>query len=227
MPPSQLNTDTSYEMSSIIFKILPYTVLIVIYLYIYMNKNNAMLYIEYIILIILNFFTIVFLYKDMFSIENVNKTVFQNQESYAKGDEMNIYSTLFIIIIFTTLLLNIATIGIIISVLNTGRTTIKSSDNYEIAPKYKELLFTIKQSFFTYLPYILFFALFVAYSHTNGITKIIIQNIVGLILSIIVIGFSVYLCILSVRLLKGRKFRGMTNGKTFSSGIYKIIPKYA
>lgn len=193
------------DLGSIIPIILRYLVIILLYFFIFLNKNVSMMYVEYIILCVINFVSVFLFYKDMFSIKNIQVSVFANGQSTSPGNEMNFFTKIFIMIIFLTLLLNVATSGIIIAVFEYGRKRIKNSDNYVLDPKNTELLMNIKKSLQFYAIFISVFALFVAYSHTNGVIKIVIQNIVGIIFSVFTIASSVYACILSVTFLENKK----------------------
>uniref|UniRef100_A0A6C0DYR9 Uncharacterized protein n=1 Tax=viral metagenome TaxID=1070528 RepID=A0A6C0DYR9_9ZZZZ len=206
-PKSVTMTSASNDMSSLIPFIFRYLVIIVIYLFIFSNKNISMMYIEYIIIGVLNFVTILFFYKDMFSIQNIQKSVFKNGQSDKPGDEMNILTIVFIAVIFLTLLLNVATTAIIFAVLEYGRQTVKNTDNHILTPKNAETLMNIKECLKFYVIFIAFFALFVGYSHTKGRTKILIQNIVGVTFSIFTVVSSVYACILSVSFLDNKKYK--------------------
>lgn len=174
-----------------------YAVLLVLYmicfLYIY---NNSTQFILFIVIFILNFFTILFLYKDFLSIPELSDSLFG--ESEVMG---NTFTKLFTFAIVITLTLNIATFGMILAVFDYGKKSTNDYLSYTMTPQNMKLLTEFKGWYYWYMIYVGFFAFFVAYSHTTGKLKIMLQNVVGTILSIAIIVISSYECSLAVKFL--------------------------
>jgi hypothetical protein len=193
------------SMENILPTIIRYFVVIILYIFVFGNKNTAMMFIEYIVLFILNFFTLAFLFKDMYSVDKIVANVFDKRGGTDLGTP--IYTKMFVFVIFITLLLNIATFGIIFAVLSYGRNSIKDDKNYVMNPDNIDLLLRIKECFFYYVPIVSIFSLFFIYSHiTDTAIKSIIENMVGIICSVFLLASSIYACVLSVKFLENKTY---------------------
>jgi hypothetical protein len=177
--------------------IFRYAVLFTLYMmcffYIY---NNSTQFILFIVIFILNFFTILFLYKDFLSIPELSDSLFG--ESEVMG---NTFTKLFTFAIVITLTLNIATFGMILAVFDYGKKSTNDYLSYTMTPQNVKLLTEFKEWYYRYMIYLGFLAFFVAYSHTTGKLKIMLQNIIGTMLSIAIIVISSYECYLAVKFL--------------------------
>jgi len=114
------------------------------------------------------------------------------------------FTKLFIFAIIITLTLNIATLGIILSVFDYGKQSTNNYLSHTMTPQNMELLNKFKILYMWYMIFMGFFAFIVIYSHTTGKLKIILQNFIGIILSCSIIILASYMCSLSVKFLGNR-----------------------
>jgi hypothetical protein len=186
--------------------IFRYAILCFLYAVIFINFYNVSTqFIFTIILFILNFFTIVFLFKDIFSIEQISKNLFSQ---YLPTDvEYNPITKLFIFAIGITLLLNIASLAIVISVFDYGKKSTNMLASYTMTRKNTETMGYIITMFKRYVYAVFVFAFLVVYTGVSAPVQRMMYNIAGTGLSIALVGLSTYLCIYSVDFLNVRTYR--------------------
>ena len=174
--------------------VLRYAVLAILYiicfLYLYSNSTQFILFI---VLFILNFFTIVFLYADFLSFPSIF------------GE--NIFTQLSVFSIFITLILNIATFGMILAVFDYGKKSTNDYGTYTMTPQNMQLIADFKGWYYWYMAYMGFFAFFVIYSHADGRLRLMLQNMIGVILSLAVISIGSYQCYLAVEFVRNRIYK--------------------
>lgn len=161
--------------------------------------NNSTQFILFIVVFILNFFTIVFLYKDFLSLPILTESLF--------GENANNFTKFFVFSIFVTLILNISTFSIILSVFDYGKRTTNDYLTYTMTPNNVQLLTDFKKAYYWYMIFTSFFVFVVIFSHASENLKIVLQNMIGFILSFAIITISSYQCYLSVEFLKNRKYK--------------------
>lgn len=185
--------------------IFRYVILAMLYviclLYIYSHSTQFILFI---VIFILNFFTIVFLYKDFLSIDGLEQSIMSSTENNIPG---SMFTKIFVFAILITLILNIATFGIILAVFDYGKKSTNDYLSYTMTPQNDILLNEFKWWYYVYLMFMGFFAFFVIFSHTTGKLKILLQNMIGVAMTIIIIYSACYLCLLSVRFLDNLKHK--------------------
>jgi hypothetical protein len=113
----------------------------------------------------------------------------------------SMFTKMFVFAILITLTLNIATFGMILAVFDYGKQSTNDYLSHTMTPQNMQLLTEFKGWYYWYMVYIGFFAFFIIYSHTTGRLKLMLQNMVGVILSIAVICIASYECSLSVKFL--------------------------
>lgn len=161
--------------------------------------NNSTQFILFIVVFILNFFSIVFLYKDFFSLPILTESLF--------GENSNNFTKFFVFSIFITLILNIATFSIILSVFDYGKKTTNDYLTYTMTPNNVQLLTDFKKYYYWYMISISFFVFVIVFAHASPVLKVVLQNMIGFILSFVIIGISSYQCYLSVEFLKNRRYK--------------------
>jgi hypothetical protein len=189
--------EDNIKMEQFLPGIFRYAVLLILYivcfLYLYHNSTQFILFI---VIFILNFFTIVFLYTDFIAIPDLANNLFGDSDTMGSG-----FTKMFTFAILITLTLNIITFGMILSVFDYGKKSTIDYLSYTMTPQNTQLLTEFKGWYYWYMIYLGFLAFFVAYSHTTGKLKIMLQNLLGSILSIVIIVISSYQCSLAVKFL--------------------------
>lgn len=183
-----------------------YVILIVFYFYVfYFFRENSMRYILFIIIFILNFFTIVFLYRDLIGTGLVSN-ILTPSFSFNIQRESGVFVKLFIFILFATLLLQLCSLSIILAVFDYGKeltnnfyTSTMTDSNKEIMDKYIDLLkwYFIMIGMFVYA---------IAVSYSSDSIKNILVNVGLFIPSGVILGCSIYGIILAVQFLDNKKY---------------------
>ena len=197
MAEKEMELEDNIQMGEFLPGVFRYIVLAVLYVisFLYIRKNSTQ-FIIFIVVFILNFFTIVFLLRDFLSIPDLSHSLL--------GDSMKIgsaFTKLFVFVIISTLVLNIATFGIILAVFDYGKKSTNNYLSYTMTPQNMELMNNFKASYFGYMVFIGFFAFFMIYSHTTGKLKIVLQNFIGIIFTFLIIAIASYNCYLAVKFL--------------------------
>lgn len=203
--PQGCDEQENISIDNFIIRFVPYLILAILYGLSYLYFNSSTQFIMFIIIFILNFFTILFFYKDFLSIQNLSKSIFGEDFGLDVGNEKSIFTKVFIFAIFITLILNIATFGIILAVFDYGKRSTNDYLSYKLTDPNMALITNIKENFKIYFITLFSFACFVIYSHTNCRLKLLLQNIIGLFLSIFIIVLSIKSCISSVEFLNIKK----------------------
>ena len=184
-----------------------YVIILVIYFYVfYFFKENTMRFILFIVVFILNFFTIIFLYRDLIA-TNLISNIFHPSLSLSIQKDNSVFVKIFVFSIFSTLLLQVCSISIMLVVFDYGKdltnnfyTSTMTDSNTEIVNKY---IYWLKWYFII----IGIFAYVMAMSYTkNARIKNILINTGLLLPSGFVIGSATYGTILAVEFLKNKKY---------------------
>jgi len=183
-----------------------YIVLIILYcitvLYFYRTPSQFILSIT---MLILNFFTVIFLFKDLLSIPNLAKNIYNEEMSLDIGSsEGSIFTKLFVGAIFITLILNFATISIIIYVYDYGNKKANPNTIYKMSGYNVSLMNNFIVWFKWYMMVLGLLVLFVVYSNLTGKMKALLQNLTGLGFSVTIICIASYLCSISVDFLNNK-----------------------
>ena len=197
--------ENNIRMDTFLTGVFRYAILAILYiicfLFLYSNSTQFILFI---VIFILNFFTIIFLYKDFLSIPDLSNSLFGNTDTPVSS---SMFTKLFVFAILITLTLNIATFGMILAVFDYGKKSTNDYLSYTMTPQNMKLLTEFKRWYYWYVIFIGFFSFFMIYSHTTGRLKLMLQNIIGVILSIVVICIASYECVLSVKFLNNLLYK--------------------
>lgn len=202
-----MENKTAYlEYSNIFPTIFRYLIIAALYVTIFMNfKKPSIQFLLFIAVFILNFFTLVFVFKDLFSTPLLMKAIYNQLP--VNSDYNNSFSLYFIIIILATLGLFICSIAIILSVFSYGKTSTNDYKSYTLTAHNALLLSQFEASYFTYIVYLTMFIFFIIFAHTSGPTKHLMFNIGCLFFSFIIVITSVYCCMASVNFLKIKQYK--------------------
>jgi hypothetical protein len=198
----QTNKYNNIRLDDFFPAVFRYAVLIIIYIILFMYYyNNSTQFILSIVMLILNFFTVIFLFKDFTSNSSLLRGILAESFSVDLGAERSIYTKIFIGAIIVTLLLNFATISINIYVYDYANKHTNNNTVYQMSQYTSSLMAKFIIWFKWYMIMLGSFAFLLIYSHSVGRMKIILQNLAGFILTAGVICISSYLCSLSVDFL--------------------------
>ena len=195
------------KLSTVFPVVFRYIVLVVIFFLIFFFFNDkSTRFILFIVVFIVNFFTVVFLYRDLLA-TNLVSSFFDPSMSFNIQESKSIFVKLFIGTIFITLLLQIASIAIILVVFDYGKsslnnfyTPIMTSANADIIRKYILWLkwYFIVIGIFAYI-------MAVSYTRNEKIRNILI-NLGCILPAIFLLWSSIYGTVLSVKFLDIKKY---------------------
>lgn len=183
-----------------------YAVIIVLYCYVfYFFRVNSMKYMLFIIIYILNLFTILFLYRDLIATGLVS-TLFHPSLSLSIQRNESVFVKLFVFFIFATLLLQVCSLSVILAVFHYGKHVTNNFYTPQMTDANKELMDEYVYWLKWYFIVVGMFAYAMAASYSGDRVKNILVNIGLLIPSGIVVGCSVYGMMLAVKFLDNKKY---------------------
>lgn len=194
----------SIDFLPVIFR---YIVLVVIFFLIFFFfKNKSTQFILFIVVFIVNFFTIVFLYRDLLA-TNLVSSFFYPSMTLNIQESNSIFVKIFIGSIFSTLLLQVCSIAIMLVVFDYGKrstnnyyTPVMTDQNTNILNEYIKLLKW-------YFIIIGIFAYVIAISYTkNEKIRNILINIGCILPACFILGSSIYGTVLAVKFLDNKKY---------------------
>lgn len=193
------------ETSPIAFRyIILIIVFLIIDLYSYIDSTK---FIIYIVLFITIFFAGLFLYWDLVG-SNLLMPLFSSNYSSNILDNEGIFIKIFVGVLFLTLLLQVASIAIMISVFDYGREQTNSFYTSKLTKYNYDLLELYEKNMFWYITFSTFFAFVMAVSYMKeGRIKNMVVNIGCMIPIMILLYTSIYGTILAVQFLNVRKFK--------------------
>lgn len=201
------NVEMKMAALSVFPTIFRYIVLIGLYVLLFTQfKNNSLQFILFIVAFVLNFFSLVFVARDMLFTRQLMKNIYG---LYSEGDDKtefyNPYAKIFVAIVLLTAALFLCSNAIILAVFDYGKKTTNNFNSYTLTPSNADVLKKFKESFRVYIVYACITVFFLVYSHTEGITRQIMFNIGGALLSIVLLIASIYGCVASVRFLRTKQ----------------------
>ncbi len=183
-----------------------YFVLItILYTIFYFFNKSSIQFILFILTFIVNFFCIVFLYRDLIS-TNTIASIYDPSMTFHLQNNTGGFVKIFVGVLFLTLLLQVASIAIMLVVFDYGKKgtnnyyiPIMTTSNAEIVKQYVTWL----KNYFSILGV---FAYIIAISAMNdGPARNILLNLGGLIPAVLLLGYSIYGTILAVKFLDVKK----------------------
>jgi len=198
--------DTAY--ANIFPTMFRYIVLGILYTLVFANFTKASIqFILFMVIMILNFFTVVFVARDMIASVDLMKTVYGTYTDRDAPEIKNPYAKYFVGLIGATSLLFVCSISIVLAVFDYGKKNTNDYMSYTLTPSNKLLMEQFEVSYQTYMVYLAIFVYFIIFAHTSGQTKIMMFNLACIALSIIVVSTAIYCCYISVRFLDNKKYR--------------------
>lgn len=171
-----------------------YSIFIILYFLAAIFYNNSTQFIIYIILLIINFGTIIFLSIDLLSISKLEELLFENKSFFD-----TIFIKIFIGVIALTQLLHFASIMVILVMFDSAQKSINNYNDYKMNTKSDNLLYNYKLMFsiFTLSFFIFLFFILVTYTSVK-----IIQTIIHILLWSIEITIILYAILVDRNMLK-------------------------
>jgi hypothetical protein len=188
--------------------IFRYIVLVVIFFLIFFFfKDKSTQFILFIVVFIVNFFTIVFLYRDLLA-TNLVSSFFDPSMTLNLQESNSVFVKIFIGTIFSTLLLQVCSIAIMLVVFDYGK---RSTNNY-YTPVMTAQNTNILNEYIAWLKWyfiaIGFFAYVIAVSYTkNERIRNIIINLGCILPAGFLLGSSIYGTMLAVKFLDNKKYK--------------------
>ena len=199
---------TALILTNMFPTIMRYMIMVILYVIVFTQFRKANIqFILFIIIFILNFFTILFLYKEFISTPLLMKSFFEIYTEKDPPSSRNWLTKFFVLIIGLTSLLFICSLSIILVVFDYGKKSTNDFKSYVMTPNNKLLLEQFKTAFRTYMVYLTIFVYFMIYSHTEGAVKKFMFNFASVALSAVLMITSSYCCFAAVRFLDNKKHR--------------------
>lgn len=193
-----------YNSFSTIFR---YLVLAALYIIVFFQMAKPSIqFILYMLIFILNFFTIVFAVKDMFATPMLFKSIYGQ---LVPNDPSGMYSPLtifFIAIIIITGVLFICSLSMILAVFSYGKKTTNDYKSYTMTPINRLILSQFQMAYKEYITYLSIFLFFLIFAHTTGPTRQMMFNIGCVIFSIITVSISIYCLVAAIHFLKIKQY---------------------
>lgn len=188
---STVNNEKEISFTSTFPVLFRYIVLCILYGYVFFFfYSDSAQYLLFIGLFFMNLFTMIFLVRDFMSVKNIYANIFNPQT--IPQDQVNGFTTLFIIAIFATLFIQFISLIMVLIVFNYGNQGTNNTNTYVLTSpnnltmnKYK-ILFTIT----TLLT--LMFAVILALFNLDNISKGFLLTFVGCAISAIMIIMAMY-----------------------------------
>lgn len=194
--------NTTVKTADIFGIMFRYAILVFLYIltFVYISTNSVQ-FIMYIALFILNFFLIVFLFKDLLSNAAIAKAMYQSPIAFNFGEPYGMIK-IFITIIFLALVMQIVSISMVLVVFDYGKTTTNNYLSYEMTPPNMKIIITFKEMIMWTTILIAIMSYILILSCAEGKMKGFILNIMGVGLSIITLIVASYGIYVSTNFLK-------------------------
>jgi cbb3-type cytochrome oxidase subunit 3 len=152
---------------------------------------------------ILNFFSFIFVARDMLSTTELMKNIYGVSDS----EYQNPYVKYFATIIGLTLVLFLCSLSVVLAVFDYGKKKTNDFTAYTLTPANKSLMQTFELSYRQYMLYLAIFVYFIVFAHTTGTMRTIMLNIACIILSVILLSTSIYCCVVAVDFFNNKKYK--------------------
>jgi len=186
----QMNTkmDNSALKTADVFSVLfRYSILLLLYIITFINiTKNSVQFMMYIALFILNFFFVVFLFKDLLSNQAIAKAMFQSPLVFSFGEQYGMLK-IFSSIIFLALTMQIVSISIILVVFDYGKSNLNNYLSYEMTPPNMARLQQFKRMILWSTMAIAALAFIMILHCAEGRVKGLTYNVMSAALSIVVL----------------------------------------
>jgi cbb3-type cytochrome oxidase subunit 3 len=200
------DNSTSLEITNIFPNVFRYFILAILYYGAFISLTKpSVKFILYMIVFILNFFSIVFVFKDVFSIQLLVRSIYD--QNIGNSEYQNWFTKYFILIIFITMALFICSLSIILAVFSYGKKTTNDYKSYKLSSDNELLLSQFDTSYQLYVNYLAMFIYFIIYAHTTGVTRKLMFNLACILFSIVISIASIYSCVAAVEFLKTKQYK--------------------
>jgi hypothetical protein len=195
------------NLKNVLSIILRYVVLILLYIIIfYFFKKENIQFLLFILFFITLFFTIVFLLRDIFTLNSVVNAFYNPLTSFDFTDENSSYIKLFMIILVCCLLLLFSSTAIILAVFDYGKSSLIDYNSHKLT--FPNIL--IMDEYKEYLKYSVLIIGFLSYSivlnYASPKVKTLLFNITSILLCVLILYNTIYNIILAAKFLENKKY---------------------
>jgi hypothetical protein len=207
LPPVEIKKPIIPIKTELVIPILVrYTTLLIFYgLTFFYFFNDSLQFIIFIGIFILNFFTLLFLYKDLLSNTKISQAIYNPSFSINFGEQYGSLLKMFIAVIFMVLLMQVSSIGIILAVFDYGKSDLNNYYSYVMTPPNTEIITIFKQLIKWTTIFIAFFAYVIIVSCSEDRVRALLINIVGLIVSLGILASGAYGIFIATKFLDIKK----------------------
>ena len=193
------------EFTNLFPTLFRYIVLLGLYVLAFSKfKNVSIQFLLVMVFFVLNFFTLIFVGKDILSTPELMKNIYGISDN---PEYQNPYITYFAAIIGLTILLFVCSLAIILAVFDYGKKKTTDYRSYTLTPVNTKLMNSFEFSYQTYMVYLAMFIYLIIFAHTTGRMKTLMLNLGCILLSIIIIYTSVDCFITAVRFLDNKTYK--------------------
>jgi len=185
-----------------------YIVLAILYVVVFMNFTKVSIqFLLFMLIMILNFFTILFVGRDMIASSGLMKAVYGTFTEQDSPIYKNPFTVYFIGAILLTALLFVCSISIILAVFDYGKKSAVDFKSYTLTPVNAFLMNNFQIYYQQYIIYLAVLVYFIIFAHTEGETKLLMFNLAAIVGCLVLVGSAAYCCYLSVLFLNNKKYR--------------------
>lgn len=196
------------DMTNIISIVLRYTILLVLYFIVfYYLRLESTQFILYIVLLILLFFTVLFLFRDFLSIETLMRALFNPDFNLDFTSENSSYVKIFVFVILITLLLQFCGAAVVIAVFDYGKKSTNDFNTYQLTLPNALIMGSYKKVLEYFMIFVFMFSYIITATYSTGKIKNIILNVSGILFSLLLLALAPYSMYFAVEFLKNKKAR--------------------
>ena len=195
------------NLIDVISIVLRYVVLILLYaiIFSFFGKENIQ-FLLFILFFITLFFTIVFLFRDIFSLNGLVNAFYNPLISFDFTDEKSTYIKIFMTVLVSCLLLLFSSTAIILAVFDYGKSSLNDYNTHKLT--FPNIL--IMDEYKEYLKYSVFIMGFLAYSiafnYASPKVKTVLFNTTSILLCVLVLYMTIYNTVLATKFLENKKY---------------------
>ena len=185
-----------------------YIVLAILYMVVFANFTKVSIqFLLFMVIMILNFFTMLFVGRDMIVSSGLMKAVYGTFTEQDSQIYKNPYTIYFVGAILLTALLFVCSISIVLAVFDYGKKSATDYRSYKLTPLNTLLMNQFQLYYQQYIIYLAGLVYFIIFAHTEGETKLLMFNLAAIVGCLVIVVSSIYCCYLSVLFLNNKKYK--------------------
>jgi hypothetical protein len=209
MAPTNTTINSSQmNIANVIPIVLRYTILFVLYfIAFYYLRLESTQFILFIVLLILLFFTVLFLFRDLLSIETLMRALFNPEFNLDFTSDNSSYVKIFVFVILITLLLQFCGTAVVIAVFDYGKKSTNDFNTYQLTLPNTLIMSSYKKILEYFMIFVFLFSYVITVTYSTGKIKNIILNVSGILFSVLLLVLAPYSMYLAVEFFKNKKAR--------------------